>query len=238
MPRTKTTARRAEWRGARPKQLGAVQRRPIPKKLGAVQRRPTRASPSSSVAEAAVSKRTPEGVRYKLDLKDPGPCLVMNFNKIRADLDRTGLCMANNSNVSLQGVEDVSKTIDDLKTYVNRAYAKEKWKGYDFDGHEIKSISLEDERLGLVLDDEQPDYDPDGEPVFSVYSEDGDFHRACIVTTDPHGTKVDMGDFGHYQLGGASDVGARASGWVFHPGEDCADEGSLYHPSLRQDGED
>jgi hypothetical protein len=153
------------------------------------------------VAESAVSKCAPEEPRYKLDLKDPGPCLVMNFNKKRSKLDGDGLCMANNSNVSLQGIEDVLKTLDDLKTYLNRAYAKEQWNGRGTWRNQL-SLGIGEEKLDIVLYDESPEYDPDAEPAFKVCNTKGETVHVCTVKTDVRGTHVDLGEHGSFLLVG------------------------------------
>lgn len=202
MARTKQTARKREWRGAQ------AQRRP--------------ASASSFVAEAAVTKRAPNSM-------DPGPLLSEMFDRMK-DRVLDGSRLMDGPNVSLEGIEDMAKDLDDLKAYINRAYAKEKWKDCAFDGHEIKSISMPNEQLALVLDDEQPGrYDPGAEPVFAVYSADGDYRRGCTVTTDRNNTYVDMGDFGSYQLAGGSKKGHTY--WTFIAGEDCDDTSVIYHRS-------
>ena len=197
MARAKQTARKREWRGA--------------------QRRPA----TSSVAEAAVAKRTPP---YQLDLKDPGPHLLMTFNRKRVKLESKSFHLAGGPNVSLEGIDDVVNEFDNLKTLLNRAYAKEKWKG-KFNGHVIRSIDMSDETLTLVQD--TPDgYDPDAEPVFTVYNADRTYEKACTTTTNEHGTKVDMGDFGWYHLDGAT--GSRETAWTFHAGEDCPDKDAIH----------
>ena len=124
------------------------------------QRRPSR-MPHTTLTEAGVSKREP----YANDFTDPGSRLITRFNKKKDRLLVKSLHLIDGQSVSLEGIKDMAEALDDLKAYINRAYAKEKWKDYDFDSHEIKSISMKDCQLGLVLDDEQPDYDPDEEPV-------------------------------------------------------------------------
>lgn len=200
MARTKQTARKGDYRGA--------------------QRRPA----SSAVAKAAVAKRTPT---YQLDLKAPGPHLGMIFNRMK-DRKLDGRYVMDGPNVSLKGIHDMVNKLDGLKTLLNRAYAKEKWKG-TFNGHVIRSIDMSDETLTLVQD--KPDeYDPDAEPVFTVYNADHTYEKACTTTTNEHGTKVDMGDFGWYHLDGAT--GSRETSWTFHAGEDCPDKDAIrFHRS-------
>lgn len=208
MARTKQTARKRD--------VGAAQG----------QRRPSRMPRSAmdSVVEAAVAKREP----YADDFPDPGSRLTTRFIKKKDRLLVKSLRLMDGQRVSLEGVEDMAKALDGLKTYINRAYAKEKWKDCGFDGHEINSISMKDDQLALVLDDERLDeYDPNTEPVFAVYSSDGNFRRECVVKTDRNGTNVDMGDFGSYQLGGAS----KNTYWTFTSGKDCADSSLVYHRS-------
>ncbi len=199
MARTKQTARKRDVGAARPK---TGQRRPA-------------GMPSVMV-----------GTVKRMGGPPPGSRLALKFNLMRGN-KVDGFLLGRGADISLEGIETVAEALDDLKTYVNRAYAKEKWKDCGFDGHEIKSISMKDDQLALVLDDEQPDYDPDDEPVFAVYSADGDFRREAVVKTDRNGTNVDMGDFGSYQLGGAS----KNTYWTFTAGKDCADSSLVYHRS-------
>jgi hypothetical protein len=162
----------------------------------------------------------------------------MTFNRKLHKLDGDGILLANDSNVSLQGIEDVSKTLDDLKTYLNRAYAKEKWKGYGFEQHVISPVKGDLSVLVLVhdltkFDDHdcevlgcdptaEIEYNPDAEPVFAVCDLQGNVLSKCTTTTNCHGTTVDMGDLGYYKLDG-SDAKSKPH-WTFYPGDNCADQ--------------
>ena len=210
MARTKQTARKREARGA--------QRRPA--------RIPRACTSSSSVAEAAVQKFTVSQLRATLyDHRAPGAELHKMFNQEKVKMESKAFHLEDGPNVSLEGIDDVVNELNKLKTLLNRAYAKEKWKGNAVDGHEIASIDMKDESLGLVLK-VQAVYDPLAEPVFSVYNADCTYEYACTSTTDQHGTTVDMGSFGSYRLSGAT--GSRERSWTFHAGEDCPDKDAIH----------